>query len=44
MVKTVVKERPSEGQEAKSVNAENETVEAEENEETEGEENEGGEA
>ena len=43
MVKTVVKERPSEEQEAESVNTENETVEAEENEETEGEENEGGE-
>ena len=44
MVKTVVKERPSEEQEAEGVNAENKTVEAEENEETEGEENEGGEA
>ena len=44
MVKTVVRERPSEEQEAKKAVVENEDTEIEENEETEGEENEGGEA
>lgn len=44
MVKTVVRERPSEEQEAKKAEVENEDTEIEENEEVEGEENEGGEA
>ena len=44
MVKTVVRERPSEEQEAKKAEVENEDTKIEENEEAEGEENEGGEA
>ena len=44
MVKTVVRERPSDEQEAKKAEVENEDTEIKENEEAEGEENEGGEA
>ena len=44
MVKTVVRERPADGQESETSITENETVEIEESDEEEGEENEGGEA
>lgn len=44
MIKTVVKERTMNEQEAEGTDAENEDTEIEDNEETEGEENEGGEA
>ena len=44
MVKTVVRERPSDEQEAKKAEVENEDTEIKENEEAEGEENEGGKA
>lgn len=44
MIKTVVRERPADGQEFKTTVIENEVVETEENDEEEGEENEGGEA
>ncbi|MBP3802386.1 MAG: hypothetical protein J6I76_00590 [Oribacterium sp.] len=44
MVKTVVRERPSEEQEVEKAEVKNEDTEIEENEEAEGEENEGGEA
>ena len=44
MVKTVVRERPADGQEFETTVIENEVVETEENDEEEGEENEGGEA
>ncbi|MBO6309909.1 MAG: hypothetical protein J6N70_13980 [Oribacterium sp.] len=44
MIKTVIKERPTDEQEAENADAENETDETEENDAEEGEENEGGEA
>ena len=44
MVKTVVRERPTEEQGAENADAENETAETEKNDEGEGEENDGGEA
>ena len=44
MIKTVIKERPMQGQEVEKANAENEDTDAEENEEEEGEENEDEEA
>lgn len=44
MIKTVVRERPADGQEFKTTVIENEVVETEEKDEEEGEENEGGEA
>ena len=44
MIKTVIKERPTEDQKTENADAENETAENEESDEEEDEENEGGEA